>query len=119
MPSATQQAGVQSWQTTPGDIPSRTPRRSSFIQPAQFTRSGLVLVQGKAEGDCIQSLVYCAARDYRVAGHGIWERGDKGKHGLPERNASSIGMAKAALSSLDGLDLYGPHGDGTCKLLIP
>ena len=26
--------------------------------------------------------------------YGIWERGDKTNHGLPELNASSIGMAK-------------------------
>jgi phosphorylase kinase alpha/beta subunit len=54
-----------------------------------------------------------------VADYGIWERGDKGNHGLPERNASSIGLVKAALEALDGLDLYGPHGDGRCRLLIP
>ena len=28
-------------------------------------------------------------------------------------------MAKAALEALDGVDLYGPHGDGSCILLIP
>jgi len=26
--------------------------------------------------------------------YGIWERGDKTNHGLPELNSSSIGMAK-------------------------
>jgi phosphorylase kinase alpha/beta subunit len=30
--------------------------------------------------------------------------------GLPELNASSIGMAKAALEALDELDLFGAHG---------
>jgi phosphorylase kinase alpha/beta subunit len=59
------------------------------------------------------------ARAYRVADYGIWERGDKGNHGLPERNASSIGMVKAALESLEGLDLYGPRGDGRASLVIP
>ena len=49
----------------------------------------------------------------------IRDRGDKGNHGLPERNASSIGLVKAALEALDGLDLYGPHGDGSCRLTIP
>jgi len=59
------------------------------------------------------------ARAYRVADYGIWERGDKGNHGQPERNASSIGMVKAALETLVGLDLYGPHGDGSSCLTIP
>lgn len=63
--------------------------------------------------------MYYIARDYRIADYGIWGRGDKGNHGLPERNASSISMAKAAIESLNGLGLYGPHGDGTCRLLIP
>ncbi|MFZ9621847.1 MAG: glycoside hydrolase family 15 protein, partial [Prochlorococcaceae cyanobacterium] len=56
---------------------------------------------------------------YRVRDYGIWERGDKGNHGLPERNASSIGLVKAALEALEGLDLYGPHGDGSATLVIP
>ena len=29
--------------------------------------------------------------------YGIWERGDKLNHGMPELNASSIGMAKVSL----------------------
>ena len=90
-----------------------------LLQLAQLTRSGLVIVQTSHERDFIQNLVYCVARAYRVADYGIWERGDKGNQGLPERNASSIGMVKAALEALDGMDLYGPHGDGSCCLSIP
>ncbi len=41
---------------------------------------------------------------------GVWERGDKTNHGLPELNASSIGMAKAALGALNDLDLFGARG---------
>jgi len=90
-----------------------------LLQLAQLTRSGLVIVQTSHERDFIQNLVYYVARAYRVADYGIWERGDKGNHGLPERNASSIGLVKAALEALEGLDLYGPHGDGSCCLTIP
>ena len=90
-----------------------------LLQLAQLTRSGLVVVRSSHERDFIQNLVYYVARAYRVADYGIWERGDKGNHGLPERNASSIGMVKAALEALEGLDLYGPHGDGCCCLVIP
>jgi phosphorylase kinase alpha/beta subunit len=90
-----------------------------LLQLAQLTRSGLVVIQTAHERDFIQNLVYYVARAYRVADYGIWERGDKGNHGLPERNASSIGLVKAALEALEGLDLYGPHGDGGCSLHIP
>jgi phosphorylase kinase alpha/beta subunit len=90
-----------------------------LLQLAQLTRSGLVVVQTGAERDFVQNLVYYVCRAYRVADYGIWERGDKGNHGLPERNASSIGLVKAALEALDGVDLYGPHGDGSCCLVIP
>ena len=33
--------------------------------------------------------------------------------------AAAIGMAKAALEALEDLDLFGPHGDGSVRLLIP
>jgi phosphorylase kinase alpha/beta subunit len=90
-----------------------------LLQLAQLTRSGVVVVQTSHERDFVQNLVYYVARAYRVADYGIWERGDKSNHGLPERNASSIGMVKAALEALDGIDLLGPHGDGSYCLTIP
>mgnify|MGYP001184184325 CR=1 FL=1 len=90
-----------------------------LLQLAQLTRSGLPVVRNSHETDFIQNLIHYIARTYRTPDYGIWERGDKGNHGLPERNASSIGMAKAALEALDGFDLYGPHGDGSERLLIP
>ena len=90
-----------------------------LLQLAQLTRSGLVVIQTCHERDFIQNLVYYVARAYRVPDYGIWERGDKGNHGMPERNASSIGLVKAALEALEGLDLYGPHGDGSATLAVP
>jgi phosphorylase kinase alpha/beta subunit len=90
-----------------------------LLQLAQLTRAGLVVVRSSHERDFVQNLVYYVAQAHRVADYGIWERGDKGNHGLPERNASSIGLVKAALEALEGLDLYGPHGDGSCCLVIP
>ncbi|VFV38192.1 phosphorylase b kinase regulatory subunit [Lynx pardinus] len=48
---------------------------------------------------------------YREKGdYGMWERGDKTNQGIPELNASSVGMAKAALEAIDELDLFGAHG---------
>jgi phosphorylase kinase alpha/beta subunit len=90
-----------------------------LLQLAQLTRAGLVVVRSSHEHDFVQNLVYYVAQAYRIPDYGIWERGDKGNHGLPERNASSIGLVKAALEALEGLDLYGPHGDGSNCLVIP
>ena len=90
-----------------------------LLQLAQLTRGGLTVVRSRHEADFIQNLVYYVARAYRIPDYGIWERGDKGNHGLPERNASSIGMAKAALEALEGLDLFGNHGDGSLRVQIP
>ena len=90
-----------------------------LLQLAQLSSSGLAVIHNHHEASFIQNLVYYVARAYRVADYGIWERGDKGNHGLPERNASSIGMAKAALEALDGVDLCASHGDGSMQVLIP
>ena len=68
-----------------------------LLQLAQLTRGGCTVIQSRDEVDFIQNLVYYVARAYRTPDYGIWERGDKGNNGLPERNSSSIGMAKAAL----------------------
>ncbi|GCB70217.1 hypothetical protein scyTo_0012573 [Scyliorhinus torazame] len=40
----------------------------------------------------------------------MWERGDKTNQGIAELNASSVGMAKAALEAIDELDLFGARG---------
>ena len=90
-----------------------------LLQLAQLSRGGLAVIHNGHEAAFIQNLIYYVARTYRVPDYGIWERGDKANHGLPERNASSIGMAKAALEALDGVDLYAAHGDGSMQVLIP
>ena len=90
-----------------------------LLQLAQLSRGGLAVVRNRHEVAFIQNLVYYVARAYRVPDYGIWERGDKGNQGLPERNASSIGMAKAALEALDGVDLFSSHGDGSVQVLVP
>lgn len=77
---------------------------------AQMTTSGLAIVQTLDEVDFIQNLVYYIGRTYRTPDFGIWERGNKINHGNPELNASSIGMAKAALEAMAGLNLFGIRG---------
>ena len=77
---------------------------------AQMTTSGLAIVQTLDEVDFVQNLVYYIGRTYRTPDFGIWERGNKINHGNPELNASSIGMAKAALEAMAGLNLFGVRG---------
>lgn len=77
---------------------------------AQMTTSGLAIVYTIDEVNFIQNLVYYIGRAYRTPDFGIWERGNKINKGDAELNASSVGMAKAALEAMNGLNLFGVHG---------
>ncbi|XP_030194329.1 phosphorylase b kinase regulatory subunit alpha, skeletal muscle isoform isoform X4 [Gadus morhua] len=77
---------------------------------AQMTASGLHVVYTQDEVDVIQNLMFYIEAAYKVADYGMWERGDKTNQGIIELNASSIGMAKAALEALDELNLFGAKG---------
>lgn len=77
---------------------------------AQMIASGLTLIYTIDEVNFVQNLVYYIGRTYRTPDYGIWERGNKINHGHPELNASSIGMAKAALEAINGLNLFGIRG---------
>ncbi|KAM5127741.1 phosphorylase b kinase regulatory subunit alpha, skeletal muscle isoform 5-T5 [Callospermophilus lateralis] len=77
---------------------------------AQMTASGLHIIHSLDEVNFIQNLVFYIEAAYKTADFGIWERGDKTNQGISELNASSVGMAKAALEALDELDLFGGKG---------
>ncbi|XP_055986088.1 phosphorylase b kinase regulatory subunit alpha, skeletal muscle isoform [Sorex fumeus] len=77
---------------------------------AQMTASGLHIIHTLDEVNFIQNLVFYIEAAYKTADFGIWERGDKTNQGISELNASSVGMAKAALEALDELDLFGVKG---------
>lgn len=85
---------------------------------AQMTASGLEVIYTTDEVNFVQNLVYYIGRAYRTADYGIWERGNKINHGNPELNASSIGMAKAALEALNGFDLFGARGSQSSVLHV-
>jgi phosphorylase kinase alpha/beta subunit len=78
-----------------------------LLMLAQMTASGLRIVRTFDEVDFVQNLVYYIASAYRTPDFGIWERGNKINNGKTEINASSVGMAKAALQALDGFNLFG------------
>lgn len=77
----------------------------------QMITSGLDVIWSHEEVCFIQNLVYYIERAYRTPDYGIWERGAKSNSGSVELNASSLGMAKAALEALSGFNLYGAKGD--------
>uniref|UniRef100_F7E5F4 Phosphorylase b kinase regulatory subunit n=1 Tax=Monodelphis domestica TaxID=13616 RepID=F7E5F4_MONDO len=70
----------------------------------------LHIIHSLDEVNFIQNLVFYIESAYKTADFGIWERGDKTNQGISELNASSVGMAKAALEALDELDLFGVKG---------
>ncbi|KAM8952638.1 phosphorylase b kinase regulatory subunit alpha, skeletal muscle isoform 2-T2 [Pelodytes ibericus] len=77
---------------------------------AQMTASGLHIIYSLDEVAFIQNLVFYIEAAYKTADFGMWERGDKTNQGISELNASSVGMAKAALEALDELNLFGAKG---------
>ncbi|MEM7739081.1 MAG: glycoside hydrolase family 15 protein, partial [Deinococcota bacterium] len=87
-----------------------------LLMLAQMTTSGLNIVYTYDEVNFVQNLIYYIGRAYRTPDYGIWERGDKTNHGLPELNTSSLAMAKAALEALNNFDLFGAHGSQASKL---
>ncbi|KAM3111726.1 glycoside hydrolase family 15 protein [Phormidesmis sp. 146-33] len=89
-----------------------------LLMLAQMTSSGLAIVFTLDEVNFIQNLVYYIGRTYRTPDFGIWERGNKINHGNPELNASSVGMAKAALEAMNGLNLFGVRGSQTSVIHV-
>jgi phosphorylase kinase alpha/beta subunit len=75
---------------------------------AQMSAAGLKIVQTRNEVDFVQNIVHYISPAYRIADYGIWERGRKSNDGVVEINASSVGIAKAALEAMDGMSLLGP-----------
>jgi phosphorylase kinase alpha/beta subunit len=89
-----------------------------LLMLAQMTASGFAIIQTPDEVDFIQNLVYYIGRTYRTPDYGIWERGNKINHGNPELNVSSIGMAKAALEAMNGLNLFGIRGGSATVIQV-
>ncbi len=81
-----------------------------LLMLAQMTASGLKIVFTLDEVAFVQNLVHYISRTYCTPDYGIWERGNKINHGIVEVNASSVGMAKAALEAMSGFNLFGTHG---------
>jgi phosphorylase kinase alpha/beta subunit len=89
-----------------------------LLMLAQMTASGLRIVFSIDEVNFVQNLVHYISRAYRTPDYGIWERGNKMNHGIAELNASSIGMAKAALEAISGCNLFGTSGGQTAVIHV-
>ncbi|MEM7031324.1 MAG: glycoside hydrolase family 15 protein [Chloroflexota bacterium] len=89
-----------------------------LLMLAQMISSGLNIIWTVDEVNFVQNLVYYIERAYRTPDYGIWERGGKMNQGDVELNASSLGMAKAALESLAGFDLFGANGSQASVLHV-
>jgi len=85
---------------------------------SQMTASGLQIIFNLDEVAFIQNLVFYIESAYCIPDYGVWERGAKTNHGLPELNASSIGMAKAAMEAVNELDLFGARGGPTSVIHV-
>ncbi|KAL7669236.1 hypothetical protein ACOME3_009901 [Neoechinorhynchus agilis] len=81
-----------------------------ILMLAQMTSSGFHIVFSLDEVCFVQNLVFYIQSAYMTPDFGIWERGDKTNHGVPELNTSSVAMAKAALEAIDELNLFGASG---------
>ena len=82
-----------------------------LLMMAQMTKAGLRIVFTTDEVNFVQNLVHYIGRAYRTPDFGIWERGNKINNGRAEVNASSVGMAKAALEAMNRLNLFGEDGN--------
>jgi len=81
-----------------------------LLSLAQMTAGGLQIIFTLEEVAFIQNLVFYIECAYATPDYGVWERGAKSNQGILELNASSIGMAKAALEAMNKLDLFGANG---------
>jgi phosphorylase kinase alpha/beta subunit len=82
-----------------------------LLMLAQMIGSGLRIIFNQEEVNFVQNLVHYISQAYLTPDYGLWERGAKTNIGSAEINASSVGMAKAALEALRGFDLYGTEGN--------
>merc|ERR1719186_543769 len=81
-----------------------------LIYLVQMTRSGLEIVYSMSEVAYVQNLVYYIERSYRTPDYGVWGRGTKYNDGNTEAHTTSIGLAKAALEAVNGVNLFGEKG---------
>ncbi|CAD5219602.1 unnamed protein product [Bursaphelenchus okinawaensis] len=76
----------------------------------QLTMGGVQIIYTMDEVAFLQNLVFYLERTYRTPDFGMWERGSRYNNGRTELHASSLGMVKAALEAINGLNVFGSKG---------
>ncbi|XP_072013114.1 phosphorylase b kinase regulatory subunit beta-like [Amphiura filiformis] len=89
-----------------------------LLYMVQMISSGVQIIYTLDEVAFVQNLVYYVERAYRTPDFGMWGRGNKYNTGKCEVNASSIGMAKAALEATNGFNLFGREGASWSVLYV-
>uniref|UniRef100_A0A5S6QRG4 Phosphorylase b kinase regulatory subunit n=1 Tax=Trichuris muris TaxID=70415 RepID=A0A5S6QRG4_TRIMR len=84
----------------------------------QMITGGLEVIYTSDEISFVQNLVFYIERAYRTPDFGMWEMGTRYNVGVPELHASSIGMVKAALESINGCNLYGSKGTSSSMISV-
>jgi len=93
-----------------------------LLMLAQMTASGLHLITID-EVNFVQNLVYYIGRAYRTPDYGIWERETR-LSWKSRAERQFVGVAKAALEALNGIDLFGVRGSQaslsmSCPMKLP
>ncbi|KAI6236314.1 Phosphorylase b kinase regulatory subunit [Aphelenchoides besseyi] len=84
----------------------------------KMTVAGTQVVFTMHEVSFLQNLVFYCERAYRMADFGMWERGNRYNNGTPELSASSVGLVKAALEAVNGLNLFGQKGTSASVIYV-
>ncbi|KAI6175597.1 Phosphorylase b kinase regulatory subunit [Aphelenchoides bicaudatus] len=84
----------------------------------QLTTGGVQVVFTMNEVAFVQNLVFYIERTYRTPDFGMWERGSRYNCGEPELHASSLGIVKAALEAINGLNLFIQWGTSASVIYV-
>ncbi|CAG9539143.1 unnamed protein product [Cercopithifilaria johnstoni] len=84
----------------------------------QMTAAGIQVIYTHDEVCFVQNLVFYIERTYRTPDFGMWEMGSRYNVGERELHASSLGMVKAALESINGFNLYGMAGTSSSVIYV-
>uniref|UniRef100_A0A914XRT9 Phosphorylase b kinase regulatory subunit n=1 Tax=Plectus sambesii TaxID=2011161 RepID=A0A914XRT9_9BILA len=89
-----------------------------LIALVEMTSGGAQIIYTQHEVSFIQNLVFYIERTYRTPDFGMWEKGTRYNVGSPEIHASSLGMVKAALESINGFNVCGSAGTSASVIFV-
>uniref|UniRef100_A0A0N5B1Z4 Phosphorylase b kinase regulatory subunit n=1 Tax=Strongyloides papillosus TaxID=174720 RepID=A0A0N5B1Z4_STREA len=84
----------------------------------EMTAAGVQIIYTNHEVAFVQNLVFYIERSYRTPDYGMWERGTRYNNGTTEIHASSLGMVKSALESINGFNIFGTSGSSSSVIYV-